>query len=43
MCHGGMIESMDKHAGIRMDSEDALQQETGQISIAVLYMPSSLT
>jgi len=26
---GEMIESMNKHAGIRVDSEDALQQETG--------------
>lgn len=40
---GGMIESMNKHAGIWVDSEDALQQETGQRRITILLMLSRLT
>lgn len=40
---GRMIESMNKHAGIRVDSEDTLQQETEQRSVTVLLMLSRLT
>jgi hypothetical protein len=40
---GGMVGRMNKHAGIRVDSEDALQEETGQRSITNLLMLGRLT